>query len=429
MLRRLAMDLGPLRTSPPFRNVFIARTVSVFGIGMLMVAVPVQVYDLTGSTAHVGAVSAAEGFALLAGFLWGGVLADRHDRRRLMLRARAAAGAGFVLLTVNALLPSPSAAALYALAAWDGLATGVSVTALLAATPALVGPDKLVAAGALNALTVRLGSMASPALGGVVVSAFGVGWNYAAAAAGTLGTLGLLTGLPPLRPDAGPGAGPGSEDGGGGAAGGPLRDIWAGLRFVAGHRVVGSLMLLGLLFMVAGGIPVLMPAFAERGLGGGPATVGLLYAAPACGAVAASVTSGWAGRLRTPGPALLGASVAGFAALACLGLARHPAVAVAILFGYGFVASVEEILRYGLIQSHTPGSHLGRVNALWAAQETGGGAVGALGAGVLGRHLAPGTAIVLYGTVSAGLALALALTLTTLRSAPLVPAAEPEPSR
>ncbi|MUN41322.1 enterobactin transporter EntS [Actinomadura litoris] len=416
MLRRLAMDIGPLRDSRPFRNVFIARTVSVFGIGMLMVAVPVQVYDLTGSTVHVGAVSAAEGAALLAGFLWGGVLADRHDRRRLMLRARAAAGVGFALLTLNAFLPSPSAAALYVLAAWDGLATGVSVTALLAATPALVAPDKLVAAGALNALTVRLGSMASPALGGLVVSAFGVGWNYAAAAAGTFGTLGLLTSLPVLKPS--------GED----AAGHPLKAIAGGFRFVASHRVVGSLMLLGLLFMVAGGIPVLMPAFATRGLDGGATTVGLLYAAPACGAVLASVTSGWAGGLRAPGRALLVASVSGFAALACLGLARHPGAAVAILLGYGFVASIEEILRYGLIQSHTPDSHLGRVNALWAAQETGGGAVGALGAGVLGRYLAPGPAIVLYGTVSAALALALALTLTGLRTATLAPGSDPEPA-
>ncbi|SEG73786.1 MFS transporter, ENTS family, enterobactin (siderophore) exporter [Thermomonospora echinospora] len=414
MAHRLAMDISPLRTSRPFRNVFVARTVSVFGIGMLMVALPVQVHEMTGSTVHVGAVAAASGFALLAGFLWGGVLADRHDRRRLMLRARTAAAVGFALLTVNAFLPSPSLGALYVLAAWDGLATGVSVTALLAATPALVGPDKLVAAGALNALTVRLGSMLSPALGGLVVSAFGVGWNYAAATAGTAGTLGLLTSLPSLKP-----AAETAE-----TAGNPLKAIGSGLRFVAGHRIVGSLMLLGLLFMVAGGIPVLMPAFATGQLGGGPTTVGLLYAAPACGAVLASVTSGWTSGLRTPGRALLIASVAGFVTLACLGLARHPALAVAILFGYGFVASIEEILRYGLIQTHTPDGYLGRVNALWSAQETGGEAVGSLGAGALGRYLSPGDAIVVYGTVSAALSLVLAITLTGLRTATL----KPEPS-
>jgi ENTS family enterobactin (siderophore) exporter len=330
-----------------------------------------------------------------------------------MLRARTAAGIGFVLLALNASLPSPSLAALYVLAAWDGLMTGISITALLAATPALVKPDKLVAAGALNALTVRLGSMASPALGGVVVSAFGVGWNYAAAAAGTLGTIGLLTSLPTLKPEV--------EE----APANPLKAIGDGFRFVASHRVVGSLMLLGLLFMVAGGIPVLMPAFAAESLDGGATTVGLLFAAPACGAVLASVTSGWAGTFRAPGLALLAASVTGFASLACLGLARHPALAVAILFVFGFVQSIEEILRYGLIQIHTPDSHLGRVNALWAAQETGGGAIGSLGAGALGRYLAPGAAIVLFGTVSAVLALVLALTLSGLRTARMRP--EPEP--
>ncbi|TDB90747.1 MFS transporter, partial [Actinomadura sp. 7K534] len=242
---------------------------------------------------------------------------------------------------------------------------------------------------------------------------FGVGWNYAAAAAGTLGTIALLTRLPPLRPEV---VNEGEN---------PLRAIGDGFRFVVSHRVVGSLMLLGTLFMVAGGIPVLMPAFAAQSLDGGATTVGLLFAAPACGAVLASVTSGWAGTVRAPGMALLVASVAGFAALACLGLARHPALAVTILFAYGFVESVEEILRYGLIQSHTPDSHLGRVNALWAAQETGGGAIGALGAGAMGRYLAPGAAIVVYGTVSAVLALALAVTLTGLRTATLRP--DPKP--
>jgi ENTS family enterobactin (siderophore) exporter len=410
MLRRLAMDISPLRDSRPFRNVFIARTVSVFGIGMLVVAVPVQVYEMTGSTFQVGGVSAASGFALLAGFLWGGVLADRHDRRTLMLAARAIAGLGFLLLTLNAFLPAPSLTALYVLVAWDGLATGVAITALLAATPSLIDGDRLVAAGALNALTVRLGSMVSPALGGLTISAFGVGWNYAAAAAGTLGTLGLLTGLPSLAP---------VEE----TTEGPVRALGSGLRFVVSHRVVGSLMLLGLLFMVAGGIPVLMPAFAIHTLDGGPATVGLLFAAPACGAVLGSVTSGWAARAAAPGRALLLASVTGFTALACLGLARHPAVAVTILFAYGFIASIEEILRYGLIQAHTPDAYLGRVNALWVAQDTGGEAVGSLGAGALGRHLAPGAAIVVYGTISAVLAGALALSLSGLRAAGLQPEA------
>ncbi|MEO3782583.1 enterobactin transporter EntS [Actinocorallia sp. B10E7] len=407
----MLMDLGPLRDSRPFRNVFIARTVSVFGIGMLAVAVPVQVHEMTRSTAHVGGVAAAEGFALFFGFLWGGVLADRHDRRRLMLIARTVAGLGFALLALNAFLPDPSLAAVYLLAAWDGLATGVSVTALLAATPALTTPDKMVAAGALNALTVRLGSMLSPALGGVTVAAFGVGWNYAAAAFATLATLGLLVGLPALHPAEEP-------------EGDPLKALFQGFRFVASHRVVGGLMLLGALFMIVGGVPVLLPAFTDLQLNGGPATLGLLYAAPACGAVLASVTSGWATALKAPGRALLLSSVAGLAVLACLGLTRHPALAVAVLFGYGFATSIEEILRYGLLQTHTPDSHLGRVNALWSAQETGGEAVGSLAAGFLGRYLAPGTAIVLYGVIGAALAALLALTLTRLRAATLPAASD-----
>jgi hypothetical protein len=93
------------------------------------------------------------------------------------------------------------------------------------------------------------------------------------------------------------------------------------------------------------------------------------------------------------------------------------AVAVAILVTFGFTASLEEILRYGLIQTHTPDAHLGRVNSLWSAQETAGYAAGSLGAGLTGRALGPGSAIMAYGIASALLATALTAVLPGLRRA------------
>ena len=135
-------------------------------------------------------------------------------------------GTGFALLAVNAWLPEPSVAAIYVVGGVDGFFGALSVTALMAVTPTLVPRNKLAAAGALNMLTVRLGTMASPALGGVIIAAAGVGWNYAAAAAATLLTITLLTGLPPLKPDA---AGPRSH---------PLRAAAEGAAFVYRQPVV-----------------------------------------------------------------------------------------------------------------------------------------------------------------------------------------------
>lgn len=113
-------DLRPLRESAAFRRIFIARTISIFGIGMLMVGVPIQVYDLTGSSPMVGLVSALEGGAAIGGMLLGGMLADRYNRKFLILFARTVSGLTFIGLAVNAGLSSPSVPAIIALTVVNG---------------------------------------------------------------------------------------------------------------------------------------------------------------------------------------------------------------------------------------------------------------------------------------------------------------------
>ena len=102
------VDFGLLGRNRDFRSVFIARTISLLGLGMLSVAVPMQIYALTGDTLHVGLAMALEGGGMFVGLLLGGVLADRHDRKKLILFARLVCGLGFVGLAANAWLPAPS---------------------------------------------------------------------------------------------------------------------------------------------------------------------------------------------------------------------------------------------------------------------------------------------------------------------------------
>ncbi len=92
----------------------------------------------------------------------GGVLADRYERKKVILLARGTCGIGFIGLCLNALLPEPSLLEIYLLGLWDGFFASLGVTALLAATPALVGRENLMQAGAITMLTVRLGSVISP---------------------------------------------------------------------------------------------------------------------------------------------------------------------------------------------------------------------------------------------------------------------------
>lgn len=110
------IDLTLLRTHPAFRALFIARFISIVALGMLAVAVPVQIQQLTQSPLLVGLAVTLAGAGMFIGLLTGGVLADRYERRRLILFARSTCGLGFAALCINALLPSPS---VIAVSCWD----------------------------------------------------------------------------------------------------------------------------------------------------------------------------------------------------------------------------------------------------------------------------------------------------------------------
>ena len=141
------LNLSLLKTHPAFRAVFIARFISILSLGLLGVAIPVQIQMMTHSTWQVGLSVTLTGGSMFVGLMIGGVLADRYERKRLILLARGTCGIGFVGLCLNAMLPEPSLIAIYLLGIWDGLFASIGVTALLAATPALVGRENLMQAG------------------------------------------------------------------------------------------------------------------------------------------------------------------------------------------------------------------------------------------------------------------------------------------
>jgi MFS transporter, ENTS family, enterobactin (siderophore) exporter len=414
------LDVRPLRESAAFRRVFIARTISIFGIGLLMVGVPIQMYALTGSSFLVGLVAAVEGAASMGGMLIGGTLADRYDRKKLILFARTVSGLTFVGLAVNAMLADPSWVAILVLSLLNGLIGSISIAALFAVVPTLVPKEQLVGVGALNVLSARAGAVISPALGGVVIAAFSVSWNYWVAAIGTAITIALLAGLPPLPAPAHAETAPGDP----GQAPAEQDSVPA---FILGHRVIGGVMIAGVVAMLGSGLLVLVPGLVDERFGNDSRAAGVLYAATAVGAVVATVTSGWLGRLTRPGLVLLLALAAGFAAQAVVGFAGALIVAALLLVVAGAITSVQEVLRYSLIQTHTPGHMLGRVNGLWAAQEVAGVSVGALVAGAVGGLVAPSTAIVAYSAALCGVALVLLVVLGTLRRAVATPAVD-EPS-
>ncbi|MFC4054923.1 enterobactin transporter EntS [Actinomadura syzygii] len=411
-LRELLIDLEPLRTARDFRRIFLARVVSLLGLGMAAVALSAQVYDLTGSSFGVAASSMIMSVAVLAGSLAGGVLADRTDRRTLIVAARALAGLAFLALAGNAFSDHPSITAIYACVAWDGLATGVSVTTLMAVTPTLVRPDQLRAAGALVSLTGDIGAIAAPFLGGVLIALSGPGWAFLVAAVATGITTVLVARVRPLPPG-GEDDDEDDEDSAGRSS--PL----AGFRFALRHRTVGALLALGLVTSLFAVPTVLFPEVVDKRLGGGDLTLGLLYTAPAAGAVLASATSGWIGRVRAPGAVLLAAVFAGGLGTVAFGLSGHVLAALAALAVVGAAGVVYEVLEYALVQHHTPDGLRGRITSVVTAEETTGDIVGDIEAAALARWFNPSGAAVVNGVVCAAAAVLAAVFVPGLRRAEL----------
>ncbi|MFC9999084.1 enterobactin transporter EntS [Nocardia sp. NPDC127526] len=394
----LLIDTSPLKASRGFRCAFAARLVSVLGIGLLMVALPVQVYQLTGSSLHVAGVTTVTAVALFAGSLAGGVIADRYDRRDVIQWSRSAAGLGFLALGVNALLPDPQLAVIYTAGVVDGLAGGISGSALMALVPQLVGREKLAAAGALTALTSDLGTMITPALAGLLIAETGVGPAFFIAAAATAATVGLIRAIGPS-----PAPARNTQH--------PLRELATGVQFAMRHNLIRAVLFTGLVAMLVSGPLVLLPAFVDVELGGGPTVLGLLYAAPGAGAVLGSLTSGWIGRSGRPGRALLLAVALMPLGVIAAGLWANAAWVFLGLAAFGLARAVSMVLRYTLLQQQSPEEFRGRISGLLMVQAVTGSAIGSMAAGVVGQLFAPDTAFLAYGIatlVLAGLAAAFA---------------------
>ncbi|MEP7452753.1 enterobactin transporter EntS [Phyllobacterium sp. SB3] len=384
MAASFIVDFSLLKRNANFRAVFAARMMSVIALGILTVAVPVQIHQLTGSALQVGIVIALDGVGMFVGLMAGGVLADHHDRRRLILLARGLCGVGFLVLALNGFLSSPSLVALYLVSLWDGFFGAIGMTALMAAIPTLVGRENLPAAGALSMITVRFGAILAPLIGGLIIASADVSWNYLIAGIGTLGTLVPLFRLPSLLPGE-----RGDEH--------PLRAMMDGFAFLLQNKVVGAVIAVGTLQSALSAIRVMFPSIADS-FTAGPVGIGLMYSAVPLGAMIGAFTSGWVGRFPLPGQLLLGCVCGASALLATIGLVSHLVPALIILAVFGYLGSIASLMQYTLVQTNTPDHLLGRVNSLWAAQDVVGDPGGSIVMGSLSRAFAPMASVFWFGT-------------------------------
>lgn len=384
MARRILLDVTPLRTSRDFRLLWTGQLVSVVGRQVTTVAVPFQVYELTGSSLMVGLVSAAQLVPLLLCSLIGGSVADAVDRRTLMLVMQVLLGVASVGLAVNASLDAPALWPLFVITAVSAGLSAIDSPTRSASIPTLVGRDQVPAALALNQSLFQTATVVGPAVAGVLIGAVGVGaayWVDAATFAIAAASVWRLRPLPPV--------------GGGTKAG--VASILEGLRFLRGRRALQGTFVIDVNAMVLGMPRALFPALGTGLFGGGAATVGLLYAAPGAGALLAALTTGWVSSIRRQGRAVVAAVVVWGAAIAAFGAVSWLPLALVLLAVAGAADVVSAVFRNTILQLSVPDRLRGRLSSVHIGVVTGGPLLGDAEAGGVAAVTSPQVAVVSGG--------------------------------
>ncbi|OKI60933.1 MFS transporter [Streptomyces sp. MJM1172] len=370
---RLLPDLAPWRSSRDFRLLFFQGVVAFFASAMAMIALPLQIKELTDSPLAVGVMGAVELVPLVVFGLYGGALADALDRRRLILLTEAGLGVLAVVLLVNALLPDPLLWPLYVVAAGVSALAGLQRPALDSMMARIVPHEQQTAAAALNSLRYQIGAISGPALAGLVVAYAGYGAAYGVTAVGFVVSVGLCTRLSPAPPV-------------GGAERPALRGIAEGARYAWSRPVLLGTYAVDLAAMFFAFPNTLFPFLADE-LDAGWA-LGLMYSAGAIGGLAIGLTSGWTSRVRRHGLLVIfGAGVWGVAIAAAGWFSQIGVVLVCLavagagdmLSGLGRATiwnqTIPEELRGRLagieVLSYSVGPQLGQVRAGTVAGWTG----------------------------------------------------------
>jgi MFS family permease len=416
----LLTDVTPLREHPAFRRLWLGTMLSRTGAAMTTFAITLQVYDLTRSPAAVGGLGVAMFIPLLLITLPGGTLADRVDRRRLVLAVAAGQMALSAVLFALAAFGGASLWSLYALVAIGAAFSAVSAPAQQTFIPRLVPREQLGTAMALNRIVFQVVMIAGPSLAGVVTAWTGLRGCYladVASCAGALWGVGRLPAMPPARPAA-------SQDGAAGdtaARDDPAADearprsglalTLEGLAFIRRTPALCGAFLadVNATFFA---LPVsLFPAINAERFGGNPRTLGLLMTAIGVGGLVSAVFAGPLKHMRRHGLVMLACVAVWGGAFALFAVAPSLWLTLLALAIAGLADTFTVVVRGIIVQEATPDEFRGRVNAADFLVGAGGSQLGSLEAGLVGSWTTPvisalsGGLLTVFGVLAIGAAM------------------------
>lgn len=402
------IDIRPLRGAA-YRRMWLGNGVSFFGFQFTSVAVPVEMYAVTHSSAWVGLLGVAGLIPLMIFGLWGGAAADVVDRRRLLLASSVITWVSTLGFLIQALAGVNSGLLLLALTAVQSAGVAMSMPARNAIVPRIVPRELVPAANTLNYTTTTAGGVLGPLAAGLIFGAWSTGAGvivaYAVDAVLFTVTFWATYRLPPIPPVIHDEGAPRPTAG--------LRGIIDGLSFLVTKPVLLLSFGVDIVAMVFAMPRALFPQIAEERFGGGSA-VGWLFAAIAIGSVIGGLTGGWIGRIKRQGVALVVAVVGWGLAIGFSGFARSLWLMVLLLALGGAADLVSAVYRQSILQVFAPDRLRGRLQGVFTVVVAGGPRLGDLRAGATADFTGPTASWAGGGFVAAGLAVVLALAFPAL---------------
>jgi MFS family permease len=340
------IDLSPLRKHRDFRLLYLGQTLSFVGSMLTYVALPYQVYELTQSSLWVGLLGSVQLVPLLVAALFGGVLADSVDRRRMLVISELVMACASLVLVINAAVGKPSVVVLFLVSALMSGVNGFHRPALDALTPRLVERDDMPAVAALGSLRFNVGAIGGPACAGLIIAHYGVSLTYAIdvlSFGASVACLALLTPIPvpPVEVTS------------------SLARIAEGLRYARRRPELVGTYLVDIIAMTFAMPMALFPGMGQRW--GGASAAGWLYSGMAIGSLLMTVLSGWTRRVQRQGAAVVWAAALWGVSIVALGFAPTLPLAVACLAFAGAADMVSGLFRMTIWNQTIPDHLRGRL--------------------------------------------------------------------
>ena len=345
-MAKFAIDLTPLKKYPDFRNLWTAGLISYMGSMITYVAMPFQLKEITNSYLAVGLLGAVEIIPLILFGLYGGVLADSVDRKKMVWATEAGALILVAILLANSWLWEPKVSVIYIVAGLFAMVSGLQRPSMDSILPRLVSHEDLPAASALLSLRWQLGVIVGPTIGGIIFSTFSVSVGYGLDIATFLVSLvflAMVKNVPALKEAEKP----------------SLAALFDGVKYAFSRQDLIGTYVIDLAAMTLAMPLALYPFWADEL--NAPWALGLFYAAITVGSVIVTLTSGWTRTYRFHGRAVILAAMGWGLAIAAAGLSNSLILVLLFLTIAGASDMVSALFRGNIWNQTIPDSLRGRL--------------------------------------------------------------------